>query len=153
MHEAFVQFELWSTLALEWCILILELMGVIVIAIAGIQSFYEYARRNDDVRLHFAQAMAMGLEFKLAGEILRTVQVREISEIAVVGAIIVLRAILNYLIQQEIKHERAYRLYNKGPGHPGARKTESKQDNADLVEIRQESGDPVDDEGYREDDE
>jgi len=73
-------------------------MGVIIIVFAGVQAFSGYIRQRSEVHLRFAQAMAMGLEFKLAGEILRTVMVREISEIAVVGAIIALRAILNFLI-------------------------------------------------------
>ena len=51
--------------------------------------------------------MALGLEFKLGSEILRTVIVRELSEIATVAAIIVLRAALTFLIHWEIKVEKA----------------------------------------------
>ena len=54
-----------------------------------------------------AKGMAMGLEFKLGSEILRTVVVRQFSEIAIVGAIIVLRAALTFLIHWEIKTEEA----------------------------------------------
>ena len=49
--------------------------------------------------------MAFALEFKLGGEILRTVLVRELSEIFIVGCIIALRGILNYLIHRDI-HEQ-----------------------------------------------
>lgn len=49
----------------------------------------------------------MGLEFKLGSEILRTVVVREFSEILIVGAIILLRAALTFLIHWEIKTEEA----------------------------------------------
>ena len=58
-------------------------------------------------RLKLAKGMAMGLEFKLGSEILRTVVVRELSEIAIVGAIILLRAALTFLIHWEIKNEEA----------------------------------------------
>ena len=47
----------------------------------------------------------MGLEFKLGSEILRTVIVREWTEIATVGGIIILRAALTFLIHWEIKEE------------------------------------------------
>ena len=47
----------------------------------------------------------MGLEFKLGSEILRTVIVREWSEIAIVAGIIVLRSALTFLIHWEIKEE------------------------------------------------
>ena len=50
--------------------------------------------------------MALGLEFKLGSEILRTVVVRDLSEIATVAAIIALRAALTFLIHWEIKVEK-----------------------------------------------
>ena len=59
------------------------------------------------VRLKLAKGMALCLEFKLGSEILRTVVVRDLSEIAIVGAIIVLRAALTFLLHWEIKNEEA----------------------------------------------
>ena len=50
--------------------------------------------------------MALGLEFKLGSEILRTVIVRDLSEIVTVAAIIALRAALTFLIHWEIKIEK-----------------------------------------------
>ena len=47
----------------------------------------------------------MGLEFKLGSEILRTVVVREWTEIGTVAGIIALRAALTFLIHWEIKEE------------------------------------------------
>ena len=58
-------------------------------------------------RLKLAKGMALCLEFKLGSEILRTVVVRDLSEIAIVGAIIVLRAALTFLLHWEIKNEEA----------------------------------------------
>ena len=48
----------------------------------------------------------MALEFKMGGELLRTVIVREWNELLILGAIILLRAALTFLIQWEIKIER-----------------------------------------------
>lgn len=82
-----------------------ELVGVVIIIIAGIRGVVSYVRRDPSVRLKLAQGMALGLEFKLGSEILRTVVVRELSEVALVAAIIAVRAALTFLIHWEIKIE------------------------------------------------
>lgn len=88
-------------------IILFEFMGVIAIIAAGIRGIYDYVRKTPSIRLNLAQGMALGLEFKLGSEILRTVVVRQFSEIALVAAIIVLRAALTFLIHWEIKAEKA----------------------------------------------
>lgn len=88
-------------------VVLLEFIGVGVIVVAALQGIYNYVRRDPLTRLKLAKGMAMGLEFKLGSEILRTVVVRQFSEIAIVGAIIVLRAALTFLIHWEIKTEEA----------------------------------------------
>lgn len=99
---------------LEWilryvvdiAILLFELMGVTVIILTLLKGIYDYVKRSPAIRLNLAQGMALGLEFKLGSEILRTVVVRELSEIATVAAIIILRAALTFLIHWEIKVEK-----------------------------------------------
>ena len=85
--------------------LLFEYIGVGVITYAGIQGLVNYVRKAPDTRLVLAQGLAMGLEFKLGSEILRSVVVRSLSEIAIVGSIIALRAVLTILIHWEIKNE------------------------------------------------
>lgn len=82
-----------------------ELVGVVIIILSGVQGFVNYVRKDPKVRLQLAQGMAMGLEFKLGSEILRTVVVRELSEVALVAAIIAVRAALTFLIHWEIRIE------------------------------------------------
>ena len=84
-----------------------ELVGVIVLNVAGISGVVNYIRHDPMVRLNLAKGMALCLEFKLGSEILRTVIVRDLSEIAIVGAIIALRAALTFLLHWEIKNEEA----------------------------------------------
>ncbi len=86
-------------------ILLFEYIGVIVIAIAGVRGIIHYIQRDKETRLLLAKGLAMGLEFKLGSEILRTVIVRDLNEIFIVAGIIVLRAILTILIHWEIKNE------------------------------------------------
>lgn len=86
--------------------LLFEYIGVAVIAFAGIQGMINYIRKKPDTRLMLAKGLAMGLEFKLGSEILRTVVVRNLEEIYIVAGIIVLRAVLTILIHWEIKNEQ-----------------------------------------------
>lgn len=53
-----------------------------------------------------AQGIALALEFKLGGEVLRTVIVREWNELAILGAIILLRGALTLILHWEIKGEQ-----------------------------------------------
>ena len=85
--------------------LLFEYIGIAVITCAGIQGIINYIRRAPDTRLLLAKGLAMGLEFKLGSEILRTVVVRSLDEIAIVASIIALRALLTFLIHWEIKNE------------------------------------------------
>ena len=60
--------------------------------------FKEKLLSDEDTRITLAKGLAMGLEFKLGSEILRTVVVREWKEISIVAGIILLRAdVLNPL--------------------------------------------------------
>ena len=89
----------------ECGILLFEYIGVSVIICTSLVSLYKYVTRRPDTRIYLAKGLAMGLEFKLGSEILRTVVVRQWNEIAIVAGIIVLRAALTFLIHWEIKEE------------------------------------------------
>ncbi len=86
-------------------ILLFELTGVGIIICSGVDGVRRYLKRADDTRIYLAKGLALGLEFKLGSEILRTVVVREWREIAVVAGIIGLRAALTLLIHWEIRQE------------------------------------------------
>lgn len=87
----------------EIAILIFEFIGVGIIIFSGVRGFWLYLHRSPATKLTLAKGLAMGLEFKLGSEILRTVIVREWTEIATVAGIIALRAALTFLIHWEIK--------------------------------------------------
>lgn len=89
----------------EAAILLFEFIGVGIIIFSGIRGFFLYLKRSPDTKLTLAKGLSMGLEFKLGSEILRTVIVRDWTEIATVGGIIILRAALTFLIHWEIKEE------------------------------------------------
>ena len=92
-------------IVVEFGILFFEYIGVCVIIWTSAVSLYKFITRKPDTRLYLAKGLAMGLEFKLGSEILRTVVVRQWREIAIVAGIIILRAALTFLIHWEIKEE------------------------------------------------
>lgn len=88
---------------------ICELIGILVVTIAAFKAFYQYLRglitnKPTDFKFELAAGLAAGLEFKMAAEILKTVLVRDLKELVVLGAIILLRALLSFLIHFEMKH-------------------------------------------------
>jgi uncharacterized membrane protein len=87
----------------------LEIFGAIIILYAGTAVFFRFLRTSKDgrdIRLTFARFLVFGLEFKLAGEILRTVVVRTLNEILILGSVIALRAVLNLIVHWEIRQEK-----------------------------------------------
>lgn len=91
----------------NYSILLFEYTGVIIMILACLRGIYEYVTRKPAIRLNLAKGMAMGLEFKLGSEILRTVAVHEITEIFIIAGIVILRAMLTFLIRWEIKDEES----------------------------------------------
>lgn len=85
---------------------LLEILGAIVLVVTAIKCFIQWIHHGASVRLDLAQGTALALEFKMGGEVLRTVVVREWSELGILGAIIVLRGLLTFLIHWEIKNEK-----------------------------------------------
>ena len=92
---------------IEYSIILLELIGVLVLLAGALRATVNYIKGDPHTRVKLCRALAMALEFKLGGEILRTVVVSDLKEIALVGAIILLRAALTFLIHWEIKNEEA----------------------------------------------
>lgn len=92
-------------LIVEMGILVFEYIGVAMILCTGVRGVVDCVRRNPKTRLKLGRGLAMGLEFKLGSEILRTVVVREKEELFFVAGIIALRGILTLLIHWEIRNE------------------------------------------------
>ncbi len=94
-------------LIVQYGVLLMECVGVVILLTTAVKSIWGCLKRDRNVRLTLAKGIALALEFKLGGEVLRTVIVREWSELAILGAIIVLRGALTFLIHWEIKTEEA----------------------------------------------
>lgn len=87
---------------------ILEILGIFVVVWSSVHSFWGYIqnsfmKKNLDIQTSLAKGLATGLEFKLAAEILKTVLVNSMEELYVLGAVILLRALMSVLIHFEMK--------------------------------------------------
>jgi uncharacterized membrane protein len=85
-----------------------ELMGIFVVSVSAVIAFWNYCKgllthQPRNIKFDLANGLATSLEFKMAAEILKTVLVRELSELWVLGAVILLRALLSLLIHFEMK--------------------------------------------------
>ncbi len=116
--EAFITFlESLVHYFAELGIVLAELAGIAVLIITAVKGIISYFKHDEHLRLELAQGIALALEFKLGGEVLRTVIVREWTELLILGAVIALRGVLTLLLHWEIKveeeHEERVRKLNQ----------------------------------------
>lgn len=95
-------------IVLPYIISLLELMGIFIVTWSGVKAFWRYLaqvffKKPYDLQYSFAKGLSTALEFKMAAEILKTVLVREMRELVVLGAIIILRALVTILLRFEIR--------------------------------------------------
>ena len=93
-----------------------EIAAALVIAgavirgiIAYLRQFFSRSRQHFDstelIRLQLGRVLALGLEFTVASDILRTAVAPTRQDILNLGAIVLLRTLLNYFLEREIQPE------------------------------------------------
>lgn len=85
----------------------LEITGIIIIAYGSIKAIWffilsKFDLNNHAVKLTLGEAMSLALEFKLGAEIIKTVIVRDLNELFILGFVVVLRIVLTFVIHWEI---------------------------------------------------
>ena len=100
-------------IVLPTVISILEILGIFIVVWSALHAFWEYIqnsfmKKDLDIQTNLAKGLATGLEFKLAAEILKTVLVHSLDELYILGAVILLRALMSVLIHFEMKGNRHY---------------------------------------------
>ena len=95
---------------------LVEAAGAVIIFVGAAVAFAGFAvaairhRRTErfvPVRLSLGRFLALGLEFQLASDILRTAIAPTLREIGELAAIAAIRTALNFFLAREIKEERA----------------------------------------------
>ena len=93
--------------AVQYCTLAIEFIGVAVLVFTVLKCVVQMImKKSAHIRLDLAEGIALSLEFKMGSELLRTVVVRELRELLILGAVILLRAALTFLIHWEITNEK-----------------------------------------------
>ena len=98
------------TQTLPVIIAICELIGIFVVTVSALAAFWGYLKglithKSTNFKFELAQGLASGLEFKMAAEILKTVLIHNLDELVILGAVILLRALLSLLIHVEMKSQ------------------------------------------------
>ena len=106
MHAILENAELLLMYVVEICTILLELFGIVVLVYTAVKCFIRWIRHDSNLRLDLAQGIALSLEFKMGSEVLRTVVVRDWEELGILGAVILLRGLLTFLIHWEIRNEK-----------------------------------------------
>lgn len=94
---------------------VVQTAGAAIIGIgagwAGVRFVADGVRRRGaaaftPIRLSFGRFLALGLEFQLAGDILRTAVAPSFADIGQLAAIAAIRTGLNYFLRREIEQEQ-----------------------------------------------
>ncbi len=85
--------------------LLLEGVGILVLIITGITNTIAYFKKNPYVGLGLAKGTSTALAFMLGGEVLGTISATNFNNILMLGAIVILRVAINFVLMLEIKHE------------------------------------------------
>lgn len=104
--------ELIKTATLELAQLI-EVMAAVVICLASLKAFVQYARDSFSrlagyvprmlIRLNLGKSLALSLELLLGADILKTAIAPSWNDIGQLAAIAALRTALNYFLERELK--------------------------------------------------
>ncbi|MET9929876.1 MULTISPECIES: DUF1622 domain-containing protein [unclassified Streptomyces] len=96
---------------------LIEFAGALIIFIGAVWAFVQFLRagmggrgkvaRFNRIRLSLGRFLVLGLEFQLAGDVLRTAVAPSFTEIGQLAAIAAIRTALNYFLGREIAQEQA----------------------------------------------
>ena len=92
----------------------LELVGIVIIIIGSCRALVRLVRsvikkQPFRVVVDLGKALSLALEFKMGAEIIKTVIVHNLEELAILGVVIVIRALLAFIIHWEIHIEEKER--------------------------------------------
>ena len=106
METVLLIVQKYFELIVEWAVLLCEVIGVVMIVLTAVRGVIAWIRKDPHARLIAAEGIAITLTFKMGGEVLRTVIVREWQELLILGAIVLLRVVMALIIHFEIRSER-----------------------------------------------
>jgi uncharacterized membrane protein len=115
--------ESWLKIIVGYLAAGAEIAAAIVIGLGIIRGIWDYLRQllsrsrkhvdaTEEIRLKLGRVLALGLEFTVASDILRTAVAPTRQDILNLGAIVLLRTLLNYFLEREIQQGEQNRHRN-----------------------------------------
>lgn len=122
--------EVWLKVIVGYLAAGAEIAATVVIGSAVIRGIFAYIRQlfsrskqhfdaTLSIRLKLGRALALGLEFTVASDVLRTAVAPTRQDILNLGSIVLLRTLLNYFIEREIDEMEQNRLQEQESGEIG----------------------------------
>lgn len=104
-------------------IVILEIVGILMVVYGAIEAcwlFYKsgFDFRDRDIVINFGEALSLSLQFNLGAEIIKTITVRDVQELILLVAVVIIRIAITLLIHWEIEsasksHEAREKIVEK----------------------------------------
>lgn len=117
--------ETWLKIIVDYLAAGAEIAAAIVIGAAVIRGIFNYGRQwfsrrhpidsTESIRLQLGRVLALGLEFTVASDILRTAVAPTRQDIVNLGALVLLRTLLNYFLEREIQQVEQSRIAEQTP--------------------------------------
>lgn len=100
----------------------LELVGILIIIIGSFRALVRLVKsllkkQPFRVVVDLGKALSLALEFKMGAEIIKTVIIHNLEELAILGVVIIIRALLAFIIHWEIRIEEKERNLETGMGN------------------------------------
>lgn len=89
---------------------ILEFIGITIIIIGSFRALVRLVqslikKKGFHIVIDLGKALSLGLEFKMGAEIIKTVIIHNLEELAILGVVVILRALLSFIIHWEMRLE------------------------------------------------
>jgi len=107
-----MEFEELVATAIGTLVPFIELAGALIIVWGVLRTFVRHVRSSfsldpqhvRNLRAQLVQSLVMGLEYQVAADVLRTAHAPTWTDIGKLAALIVIRTVLNYLLEREAQH-------------------------------------------------
>lgn len=117
LENIIVQYKEILYILAEFAASSLELVGILIIVIGSFRALVRLlqcliTKHPFHVVVDLGKALSLALEFKMGAEIIKTVVIHNLEELAILGVVIVIRALLAFIIHWEIRTEEKEKALN-----------------------------------------
>jgi uncharacterized membrane protein len=100
--------------AVDYLRLVVEAIGAAIVGFGSVATAVSFLLTllgirdysNTEIRLFLGRYLALGLEFQIGADILSTAVAPTFDDVLLLGAIVVIRTVLNYFLSKELERER-----------------------------------------------